>query len=361
MLARFRPSLRLLRPLAYRKCPRHRKSCVIVGRAASDSPSANSAGSVSHYELRFPVRKSEADAVSDELLETSAALSVTLEDANAGTDAEQEIFAGGGSRRRDRDGQSEAWGSRERWADTLLVAHFLDERDAAEALASAEVVLGAGIEHEIVAVKSQDWVGQVLDSYEAIEIDAKLWVVPSTLDRPPDPEATNVALTPGVAFGNGGHPTTKLCLRWLASAVNGGEVVCDYGAGTGVLGIASCLLGASRALCTDIEETAVRISEQNAVLNGVADRVESVLVAEDGVEAIPGAAQYDIIVANILQGPLVSLRPIFVSSLKKGGVLAMSGCLATQADEVVAEYAEDLTDLHIEILGEWALITGTKG
>ena len=102
MLARFRPSLRLFRQVAHRKCPRHRKSCVIVGRAASDSPSANSAGSVSHYELRFPVSKTDADAVSDELLETSAALSVTLEDANAGTDAEQEIFAGGGSRRRVR-------------------------------------------------------------------------------------------------------------------------------------------------------------------------------------------------------------------------------------------------------------------
>ena len=157
-------------------------------------------------------------------------------------------------------------------------------------------------------------------------------------------------------------PLNWNCRHYLCCAaphLEGSTLLLSWGGATEVS--ISDAPGASRALCTDIEETAVRISEQNAVLNGVADRVESVLVAEDGVEAIPGAAQYDIIVANILQGPLVSLRPIFVSSLKKGGVLAMSGCLATQADEVVAEYAEDLTDLHIEILGEWALITGTKG
>ena len=311
-------------------------------------------GAGAHWEARAAVSAGSADALADSLLGFGAQ-AVLLEAAPGGQEPLLSSKASAGP-------------CKCKWRETLVVATFADADAAAEGMASCEAVLGTALEYTVKEVRETDWVAAVNQTYAPLRIAEGLWIVPTTED-PPEPEAAvNILLEPGPAFGNGGHPTTALCLRWLQQTVRGGEAVVDYGAGTGVLGIGALKLGAASCLCTDIEaETAVRITAENARVNGEEGRVQSVLVAADAA-AVPSPADgtapgdFDVLVSNILLGPLLELRHAFLGALRPGGAVGLSGILAGQADEVAAAYrSAGLEEVTVTTLGEWALVAGRKG
>ena len=204
-----------------------------------------------------------------------------------------------------------------------------------------------------------------------MELDGRrgLWVVPSWAEAPPSARRV-VRLEPGLAFGCGSHPTTRLCAAWLAG---GGRceaaTALDYGCGSGLLAIASLRLGARLACAADADPMAVASTADNAELNGLSSRVDAVLVGPSINDAPPawsslavpsGAAQFDVVVANILHGPLEELRPRLLSFCKPGARLALSGLLAVQADGLALLYGPHLDDVETVVDGEWALLSGTR-
>jgi ribosomal protein L11 methyltransferase len=179
-------------------------------------------------------------------------------------------------------------------------------------------------------VADTDWVRSTQAQFPPTQISPRLWVVP-TWHEPPDPAAINVRLDPGVAFGTGTHPTTRLCLAWLDAALVPGSSVLDYGCGSGILAVAAALLGAGEVLGTDIDPQAVEAARLNAEANGA--RARFVLPA-----ALP-AGSFDAVVANILSNPLKVLAPALLARVAPGGALVLSGVLERQAEEVIAAYA----------------------
>jgi len=166
--------------------------------------------------------------------------------------------------------------------------------------------------------------------FEPIRISDKLWIVPSWA-TPPDPHAVSLVLDPGLAFGTGSHPTTRLCLQWLERTVRGGERVLDYGCGSGILAITALRLGAREALAVDVDPLALDVARANAARNGVDVRF-------DNTETTPDF-QADLVVANILASPLILLAPLLAGYMSKGGRIALSGILEAQAKEVMNAYA----------------------
>src|SRR3990170_5747661 len=184
---------------------------------------------------------------------------------------------------------------------------------------------------EIEAVAERDWVLETQAQFDPIRISGRLWVVPSW-HAPPEPPAIAISLDPGVAFGTGSHPTTRLCLQWLERYVRGGETVLDYGCGSGILAIAAMKLGAARAAGVDIDPAAVRAAKGNAGRNRVA--------CEFSDTKSPLAFETDIVVANILANPLKLLAPLLAGYVRAGGRIALSGILAHQQQEVEDGYAQ---------------------
>jgi ribosomal protein L11 methyltransferase len=270
------------------------------------------------------------------------ALSVTLEDAEAGTPAEQPLFGEpGGALMR------EAWGR--------SVLHALVEAESDVPALVAAAASAAGLVHvpvwRVTPVADADWVRLTQSQFDPIRVSERLWVVP-TWHTPPDPDAINLVLDPGIAFGTGAHATTRLCLRWLEANVRGGEEVLDYGCGSGVLAIAAMKLGAGAATGVDIDPAAVAQARENARANGVSVR----LVAAD----TPLDLHADLVVANILANPLKLLAPALARHVRPGGRLALAGLLAEQAAEVSACYrpAFDLVVAAEE--DGWALLAGKR-
>ena len=183
--------------------------------------------------------------------------------------------------------------------------------------------------HESFEVPDQDWVRATQAQFAPLEITPALWIVPSWCD-PVDPSAINLALDPGLAFGTGSHPTTRLCLRWLARELRGGETVLDYGCGSGILAIAASRLGAARVVGTDIDPQAIAASRANAKRNGV----DAAFVPVDALASDETA--FDVVVANILANPLISLAPALARRLRCGGRIVLSGILDAQADAVIS-------------------------
>jgi ribosomal protein L11 methyltransferase len=180
-----------------------------------------------------------------------------------------------------------------------------------------------------------------------------VWIVPSWY-QPPDAKAVNILLDPGLAFGTGTHPTTRLCLEWLDAHPPAAAEVIDYGCGSGILAIAAALLGARRVWATDNDPQALIATEDNAARNQVVERIRASLPGE------PPAAPADVLLANILAGPLITLAPRFATLLRPGGALVLSGILAEQADEVRDAY---LSGFHMDppqLLDGWVRLTGTR-
>lgn len=271
-------------------------------------------------------------------LEESGAVSVSLE----GADAEP-LF------------ETDWHDSTPVWRRTRVVALFEADADVAAAMAMVAALLGRAEPppYTTATVADQDWVRVWMDRWRPMRFGTNLWIVPSWL-APPDPQAVNIVLDPGMAFGTGTHATTAMCLEWLAAHPPRGLEVIDYGCGSGILAIAALRLGARRALGTDTDPQALVTARENAERNAVAGDLELCLP-----DAVPAAAAADVVLANILAGPLVALAPRLTRLVRPGGTLVLSGLLATQADEVEAAYAGDFT-FERRLREEWAMLAGRR-
>lgn len=281
----------------------------------------------------------EAGPLSDALLELGA-LSVSLEDAAAGTPAERPLF--------DAPGAAPA-----PWGRSMLRALCAPEVDcpALVAAAAERAGLAAAPTFATETVADADWVRVTQAQFQPAHIDDRLWIVPSWC-TPPEPDAVNIVLDPGLAFGTGSHPTTRMCLRWLARNVRDGVAVLDYGCGSGILAIAAVKLGAGSAIGVDIDPGAIAAARANAATNHVPVRFQDAEAPLD-VDA-------DLVVANILANPLKVLAPLLARHTRDGGRLALAGLLDSQATEVSAAYAQWF-DMRIYDAAEgWAVLEGVR-
>lgn len=287
-------------------------------------------------QVRLAISPEQAQTYEDALLEVGA-VSVTFMDAE-----DQPIF-------------EPDLGTTPLWSHTHLLALFEADTDADAVFAHLHLLTGAALpEHQAEVIADQDWERSWMDNFQPMRFGQRLWIVPSW-HAAPEPDAVNLLLDPGLAFGTGTHPTTALCLEWLDGQDLEGCNLLDFGCGSGILAIAALLLGAKQAAGTDIDYQAIEASRDNAERNGIdASRLPLYLP-----EQLP-AEQADVVVANILAGPLVALAPQITSLVKPGGRLALSGILAEQGEDVAAAYAEafDLDPLCIR--DGWVRISGRR-
>jgi ribosomal protein L11 methyltransferase len=281
-----------------------------------------------------------AEALSEALLENGA-LSVDMLDADADTPDEQAIFGEPGEP------------TSAVWQHNLVNALFESDMPVADILQAACTNLGIYPlpPHKIETLEESDWVRLTQAQFDPIRISERLWIVP-TWHTPTDPSAINIVLDPGLAFGTGSHPTTRLCLRWLDSNLRGGESVLDYGCGSGILAIAAMKLGAGFAIGVDVDAQAVLASRDNAAANQVQ--------ADFCLPEAAALTQYDVVVANILTNPLRALAPLLAAAAKSGGCIVLSGILAEQAEDVTRIYAQSFEMAPAVIEDGWACLSGIK-
>ena len=292
------------------------------------------------FELRLLCPEERIEAVGD-ALEALDALSVSVEDADAQTPAEQALF-----------GEPGMPPPKEGWQRSLVVALFAAEAQAREAeqlLPPQDFFAGCKV-LGVQPVPEQDWVRLTQSQFEPVEITPTFWIVP-TWHEPPSQAREIIRLDPGLAFGTGTHPTTRMCLRWIAQHPPQGRRVLDYGCGSGILAIGAAKFGAGAVDAVDIDEAAVRSTEANAEANG------GQLAA-----GLPDRAsgQYDLVLANILATPLKVLAPLLCGHVAPGGALVLAGILSRQADELKAAYAPWL---QLEVSDEedgWILMTARR-
>ncbi len=288
--------------------------------------------------VSFLTDASHAEPLCDALLEAGA-LSASIEDADAGTPDEKPQFGEPGSV------------NSPGWDHSRIVALLEPDADAAALLAVAGAAIGLGEvpAFTVDAVEEQNWVQLTQSQFDPIRVSERLWIVPSWHESP-DPAAVNLVLDPGMAFGTGSHPTTRLCLEWLERAVSDQCTVLDYGCGSGILAIAAARLGAGRVAGVDIDPQAVEAARANAERNGV-----TALFADS---AVPVAGQYDLVVANILSNPLRVLAPAICAHVRSGGQLALSGILREQAEEIIGIYAQWLPMQVADTREDWVCLSG---
>ena len=289
--------------------------------------------------LHIEAHSQNADLLSDTLMEIGA-LSASIEDANAETPDEQPIFGEPG------DPPPGIWNK------NIISALFNDDADIAEVMAQVKEITGfEDLVYSTEMVAEQDWVRATQSQFDPIKITNDLWIVPTWHDAP-NPNALNIVLDPGLAFGTGSHPTTHLCLAWLVDQVKPHDHVLDYGCGSGILAIAAKKLGAAEVVGVDIDAQAIISSEFNAEQNQVS---ADFYMATDYPEK-----QADIVVANILSSALSVLAPALAGACKQNGRIALSGILREQAEQVSAIYAEWFTMDAPVFMDSWTLLTGTK-
>ncbi len=291
--------------------------------------------------VEFFAGAAEAERWADALLDAGA-LAIDTADRHAGSAQE--------SARYDEPNTDSA--AMELWPECRLSALFAHDADAGNVLAGVSVALGAAVPaHTIAALADDDWVRRTQAQFQPVCISARLWIVPSWC-QPVDATAVNLRLDPGLAFGTGTHPTTRLCLRWLASIVVDGETVLDYGCGSGILAIAAAKLGAAEVVGTDVDPQAIAASRDNAKLNAVAARFD----LPDAV----AARTYDIVVANILANPLRLLAPLLARRVRTEGRILLSGILDAQVADVIAAYRRWFTiDIWNSDEG-WVALEGSR-
>ena len=290
--------------------------------------------------VSFLTDASHAESMCDALLEAGA-LAASIEDADAGTPDEQPQFGEPGSV------------NSPGWIHSRVVALLEPDADVPALLAEACAAIGLARvpAWAAEAVAEQNWVQLTQSQFDPVRVSQRLWIVPSWHDAP-DPAAVNLVLDPGMAFGTGSHPTTRLCLEWLERNVAEGCSVLDYGCGSGILAIAAARLGAGRVAGVDIDPQAVDAARANAERNRV-----TAVFAES---TLPVAAEYDLVVANILSNPLRVLAPAICAHVRSGGRLALSGILREQADEIRAIYAPWVPLEVADVREDWVCLAGTK-
>ncbi len=275
-----------------------------------------------------------------EALDALDALSVSVEDADAQTDAEQALF-----------GEPGMPPPKEGWQRSRVIALFATEaaaRDASRLLEAQDFISACKL-LGVAAVPDQDWVRLTQSQFAPVEITPEFWIVP-TWHEPPAQARQIIRLDPGLAFGTGTHPTTRMCLRWIARHAIKGQRVLDYGCGSGILAIGAARFGAAHIDAVDIDPAAVQSTLDNARANGVQLNA-----------GLPDKAdgRYDTVLANILATPLKVLAPLLCSHVATGGSLVLAGILERQADELKAAYAPfgrlDVADTE----DGWVLMTAT--
>lgn len=269
-------------------------------------------------EMRCTCEEHSTDALGDALM-AHGALSVSVEDADAGSGAERPIFGEPGA----------ALGRV--WKRNSVIALFEQGVDCQVALASACADCALPMpDFETHLLDDEDWVRKTQSQFAPIRISSRMWIVP-TWHTAPDPQAIAIRLDPGLAFGTGSHPTTRLCLSWLDAQSLAGRSVLDYGCGSGILAIAASRLGAQQVYATDIDPQALDAARANAAAN------ECVIDTLDIDKT--ATLRTDIVVANILTNPLKVLAPVLTGHLALGGCLILSGILVSQEEEVIAAYS----------------------
>ena len=290
---------------------------------------------MNYVEIVIEVARDHAEALSDALMEAGA-LSVSVEDADEGTDAEKPLFGEPGMEPEEAA-----------WDHSRVVALTGEDADQAAivAEAAAAISLAEAPKFTLRGVEEQDWVRLTQSQFDPIHIGKNIWVVPSWHEAP-DPDALILELDPGLAFGTGSHPTTRLCMEWLEAHPAPGKTVLDYGCGSGILAMVARKLGAGSVAGVDIDPQAIESARDNAQRNQVGE-IEYFLPDSFAASAHANA-RFDIVVANILSSPLKLMAPMLSGRVAPGGALILSGVLARQAEEVAAAYAPFIQ------LGVWA-------
>lgn len=286
-------------------------------------------------QINTTVKEALAERLSDALMETGAC-SVTFEDAK-----DQPIF-------------EPELGTTPIWAATKVIGLFDAETNSRSVIEQLALLVPeiASDAYKVEQLEDKDWIRAWMDQFQPMKFGERLWIVPSWRE-PPEPDAINLLLDPGMAFGTGTHPTTALCLTWLDRHPPEGLKVIDYGCGSGILALAASKLGADSVAGTDIDPQAILASQQNIERNQA--EIEFALVKDFDSKPV------DLLIANILAGPLKELATEFNRLLKPGGTLLLSGLLTTQAEELQAHYKEFGIELDtLQTKEEWALLSGKK-
>lgn len=288
-------------------------------------------------QLKINTNAQDAETLSDALIE-SGAVSVTFLDTH-----DNPVFE-------PLPGETLLWGD----TDAIGLYDAETDMEMVVAILENEPLLGKGFAHKIEQLEDKDWEREWMDNFHPMRFGERLWICPSWRDVP-DPTAVNVMLDPGLAFGTGTHPTTAMCLEWLDGLDLEGKTIIDFGCGSGILAIAALKLGAAQAIGIDIDPQAIQASRDNAQRNGVSERLSLYLPQDQ-----PDNLSADVVVANILAGPLRELAPLISVLPITGGHLGLSGVLASQAAGVAEAYQATFTLDPVAEKEEWCRITGVK-
>ncbi|HET6566252.1 MAG TPA: 50S ribosomal protein L11 methyltransferase [Xanthomonadales bacterium] len=288
-------------------------------------------------EISLSVSREEAEAA-EQALESQGALAITFED-----EADVPVL-------------EPALGTAPLWPVVNIRGLFeqgADRSSILSGLLASEVIQRPGaISWREVA--DQDWERAWMDRFKPMQFGQHLWIVPTGMQGPDDPAALQLKLDPGLAFGTGTHPTTALCLEWIDGMDLNDLKVLDFGCGSGVLGIAAALKGAASVVCVDNDPQALLATADNAARNGVEAQVQCFL-PEDWP-----AGNYDVILANILAGPLIQLAPQLIARLDQGSKIVLSGILENQAAEVAVAYAPSCGEMRRQQREEWLRLDGQR-
>ena len=290
--------------------------------------------------LRFDADSVDAERWSDALI-AAGALSVDLADSSTGTEAELAPYG------------APAAEQERLWAKSRLTALFAGGCNVRSALGAAAGAIGQAVPpYSIEEIADADWVRVARAQFEPLHVTGDLWIVPSWRE-PVDARALNLRIDPGLAFGTGSHPTTHLCLRWLAERPPRGAQVLDYGCGSGILAITAAKLGAATVTGVDVDAQAIAVSRANAEANGVS-------ASFGAPEQIGEASLFDVVIANILADPLELLAPLLAARVRNGGSICLSGILESQAPGLIAVYSRWF---NIDVWSKeeaWVALTGER-
>ncbi len=241
------------------------------------------------------------------------------------------------------------------WNNTIVMGLFDASYDMDKAIKYLQSIHPdkQNMQYKLEQLEDKDWVREWMDNFHPMKFGQRLWICPSWRDVP-EPDAVNVMLDPGLAFGTGTHPTTALCLTWLDGLDLVGKTVVDFGCGSGILSLAALKLGAKEVIGIDIDPQALQASLENAKRNGVEDRLSLFLPKDQP------SLKADVVVANILAGPLKELAPTIIEFVAKDGLLALSGVLENQASELQKIYSQWCIMDPIAVQEEWVRLSGIK-
>jgi len=290
---------------------------------------------MSWVQLKLRLDSKQAEQIEAALNQTGA-LAVTITDA-----ADQALF-------------EPPLGTTPLWDESIIVGLFPADVDVTALQTGLKEQLGESLSHwQVEILEDQDWTRAWQDDFKPMRFGERVWICPSVY-TPPEPNAINILLDPGLAFGTGTHPTTAMCLTWLDRHPPQAKTVIDYGCGSGILALAAGKLGAKRVLAVDNDPQALLATRENSAHNQLGDCIETFLP-----ETLP-KLQCDLLLANILAGPLIELAPVFHALVKPGGELVLSGLLENQAENIIHAYQGLFTLGVVQQQEEWLCLHGTR-